>query len=181
SACPRPERRRRPHRVRPDPKRRRRRTPAAATRARPPLRREHEPSSGLLRTAALNSTRLPAGLETPTFRRGPRVLGRLHRHPRFAGDNEEVPEETPEQVMARLARYADSLRRAPGGPIDPARRRFPGGTTRTLPPRSALQSKAPPAPSSWGSMPAAPSPWSRPPVAPVPGVTGPTLAYPQHP
>src|SRR5262249_21919035 len=121
SACPRPERRRRPHRVRPDPKRRRRRTPAAATRARPPLRREHEPSSGLLRTAALNSTRLPAGLETPTFRRGPRVLGRLHRDPRFAGDNEEVPEETPEQVMARLARYADSLRRAPGGPIDPAR------------------------------------------------------------
>jgi hypothetical protein len=64
----------------------------------------------------------------------------------------DVPEETPEQVMARLARYADTLRRSPGAPIDDASRRAISRAavgTRTLPPRSALQSLArrPPAPS----------------------------------
>jgi hypothetical protein len=78
-----------------------------------------------------------------------------------------VPEETPEQVMARLARYADTLRRSPGGPIEPgARQAIPRAGATTLPPRSALQALArrgpvpgpivpPPSPSR--PMPAAPT------------------------
>jgi hypothetical protein len=65
------------------------------------------------------------------------------REPDFAGDNEFVPEETPEQVMARLARYADTLRRSPNGPVEPAARHAisRAGAT-TLPARSALQGLA---------------------------------------
>jgi len=87
--------------------------------------------------------------------------------------------------MARLARYADSLRRGPGGPIDPAARRGVAsrGATRTLPPRAALQSAAPPAPVGWNSVPAPASSWSPPgaAVAHAGGVTGTLLVYPQQP
>jgi hypothetical protein len=74
----------------------------------------------------------------------------------------DVPEETPEQVMARLARYADMLRRSPGAPIDDASRRSIAQAvsgTRTLPPRSALQSltRRPPAPSVVSAAPVHPS------------------------
>jgi hypothetical protein len=102
----------------------------------------------------------------------------------------DVPEETPEQVMARLARYADTLRRSPDAPIDDVSRRAvskAAAGTRTLPPRSALQSLSRrPAPSPAGAAdrhpsaasaaggvaPAAPLPLARPPE-PVPAVVQP--------
>jgi hypothetical protein len=123
-------------------------------------------------------------MQVPTFGRSARAVVGFLRDPRFAGDNEYVPEETPEQVMARLARYAETLRRAPGGPIDPSARRGIAnvGATRTLPPRSALRSPAPPA--AWSSMPATAPPWSRPPaaaVAPTAPVAIPPFAHPQQP
>jgi hypothetical protein len=100
----------------------------------------------------------------------------------FPGDNENVPEETPEQIEARLARYADRLRRARGAPIDDATRRTisqAASGVRTLPPRSALQSltgglsapsavsAAPAYPSARATLGAAAPVHAQPPAAPL--------------
>jgi len=102
-----------------------------------------------------------------------------------AGDNEYVPEETPEQVEARLARYADTLRRARGAPLDDAARRNVSQAVSgvgTLPPRSALQSvarrpQAAPAASAASAYPSSPG---RPPVGVPTAMADPLAAPPQH-